>query len=67
MMVTDGDPSPKRFMADTDTSMPPSLSVANSEHGSGLIEGTVQTLSLQAASAAEIMRERQRPPVLELV
>ena len=56
-------PLPRRLLADIDMSMFPSLAV--SEQGSGLIEGTVQIPCMQ--DDAGMVRVSQTSPVLESV
>ena len=61
-MVTEGGPVPKLLMANIDMSISPSTA----EHGSGLMEGTVQTpCSQDEGSDAGIVRESQSSPVFE--
>ena len=60
MVVTEGGPLPKRLLADTDMSI--SLFPALSEHGSGLIKGTVHISCLQ--DEAEMVRELHMSPEL---
>ena len=63
MVVVEGGPLPKQLMADIDMSISPSPTL--SEHGSGVMEGTVQTPCIQ--DDAEMVRESQRSPELESV
>ena len=63
MVATEGDPIPKRLLADNEMTILPSPVL--SEQGSGLMEGTVQSPFTQ--DDAEIVREEQMSPVLESV
>ena len=60
MVVTEGGPLPKRLLADIDMSISPLPAL--SEHGSGLIKGTVHIHCLQ--DEAEMVRELHISPEL---
>ena len=63
MVVTEGDPLPRRLLADINMVMSPSLTL--SKHGSGLKGGAVQISCTH--NGAGMMRDLQMLPVLESV